>query len=331
MAGLRCFGKLMNGTNCAGVLKRPNANDGVGVSRVSMFDTAPRLSGTILRVAEWDSTYDCGASRAMSQASASLDAHASGRGPSESTDLLGLLSAGTPAAFASDQNHRIVFWNKGAERLMERTAGQALGRLCHDVFGGRDLFGNRFCSESCPVSQTINRREGLNRFEMSIGEKPRAQVLGVTVVEIPNARPGLHTAVHILDQIEERSWLARELARLREAEGAPAQAASDSPERGVPIRLHLSLSAIAPARAPKRNEVVVQELSDREQDVLHAIASGEANKDIARRLHISLATARNHVQHILKKLDVHTKLEAMALVSRKGWNLPPPRVARASS
>jgi DNA-binding NarL/FixJ family response regulator len=64
-------------------------------------------------------------------------------------------------------------------------------------------------------------------------------------------------------------------------------------------------------------------LSDRELDVLRAIASGRANKDIAHTLHISLATTRNHVQHILKKLDVHTKLEAMALASRNGWNLSP--------
>jgi DNA-binding CsgD family transcriptional regulator len=233
-----------------------------------------------------------------------------------------LLSVGTPAAFASDQNHRIVFWNKGVERVMERTASQALGRLCHEVFAGRDLFGNRFCSESCPVSQTLNRHEGVNRFEMRTGDQLRPQVLGVTVVEIPDPRRGFHTAVHILDQIEEKSRLARELARLREAAGATVRDASDSPESGVPIQLHLSPSAIAPTGAPWLNEALVEALSDRERDVLRAVASGQANKDIARALHISVATTRNHVQHILKKLDVHTKLEAMAMVSRNGWSLP---------
>lgn len=205
---------------------------------------------------------------------------------------------------------------------MERTAGQALGRLCHEVFGGRDLFGNRFCSESCPVSQTLNRHEGVNRFEMRTGDQLRPQVLGVTVVEIPDPRRGFHTAVHILDQIEEKSWLARELSRLREAADATARDASDSSEDGVPIQLHLSPSAIAPTRAPWLNEALVEALSDRELDVLRAVASGQANKDIARALHISVATTRNHVQHILKKLDVHTKLEAMAMVSRNGWSLP---------
>jgi PAS domain-containing protein len=170
----------------------------------------------------------------------STRAHASDRSRSKSTDLLDLLSAGSPAAFASDQSHRIIFWNKGAERVMERTAGQALGRLCHDIFAGRDMFGNRFCSESCPVSQTINRHEAVNRFELRTGDQLRPQVLGVTVVEIPDPRRGFHTAVHILDQIEEKSWLAHELARLREAAGALLGRPSDSSDGGVPIRLSLS-------------------------------------------------------------------------------------------
>ena len=65
--------------------------------------------------------------------------------------------------------------------------------------------------------------------------------------------------------------------------------------------------------------MVTEQLSDRELDVLRAIASGQANKDLANSLHISVATTRNHVQHILKKLSVHSKLEAVALAFRNGW------------
>jgi|JI10StandDraft_1071094.scaffolds.fasta_scaffold16166_4 DNA-binding CsgD family transcriptional regulator len=289
-----------------------------------MFATAQRPSmTTVYSPGVGLPLFVAAASRAVRGRSASPGARAPGRSRPRSPDLLDLLSSGSPAAFASDQNHRIIFWNQGAERVMERTAGQALGRLCHEIFAGRDLFGNRFCSESCPVSQTINRHEALNRFEMRTGDQRRPQVLGVSVVEIPDPRRGFHTAVHILDQIEEKSWLARELARLRETADALLRgASSDSSKGGVPVRLHLSLSAIAPTEAPAATETLVEALSDREQDVLRAIASGQANKDIARTLHISLATTRNHVQHILKKLDVHTKLEAMALVTRNGWNLP---------
>ena len=262
------------------------------------------------------------AGRGMRRTGPALDAHASGRSRSGSTDLLDLLTAGWPAAFASDQNHRIIFWNKGAERVMERAADQALGRLCHEVFAGRDLFGNRFCSESCPVSQTINLHEAVNRFEMRTGDQLRPRVVGVTVVEIPDPRRGFHTAVHILDLIEEKSGLARELARLRQAAGTVVRGDPASPEVDVPIRLHPSPATIAPLRAPRPTEALIEALSDRERGVLRAVASGQANKDIARALHISVATTRNHIQHILKKLDVHTKLEAMALISRNGWSQP---------
>jgi NarL family two-component system response regulator LiaR len=43
------------------------------------------------------------------------------------------------------------------------------------------------------------------------------------------------------------------------------------------------------------------------------------NKDIASSLHISVRTVDTHVTNILRKLDVHSKLEAAALLHRHGW------------
>jgi len=252
----------------------------------------------------------------MSRTPPSVDAKASKTG--KSPDLLDLLASGDPPAFANDQNHRIIFWNKGAERLMERTAAQALGRLCHEVFCGRDPFGNRFCNETCAVDSTIARHETMSRFEIVTGERARAKSIGMTVVEIPGSRPGTFTAVHIMDQIDEKSRLARELARLREFTVAPPSHAPPAKDGSVPISLHLS-PASAAANAPDLDPSVTEQLSERELDVLRAIAAGLANKDIANSLHISVATTRNHVQHILKKLNVHSKLEAVALAFRNGW------------
>ncbi|MBK5254415.1 MAG: hypothetical protein JJE39_00125 [Vicinamibacteria bacterium] len=251
----------------------------------------------------------------MSRTPPSVDAKASSR-RSSPPDLLDLLSSGEPPAFANDQNHRIIFWNKGAERVMDRTAAQALGRLCHEIFCGRDPFGNRFCGESCAVGATLKRHETMKRFEITTGDRSHSKLLGVTVLEIPDSRPGFFTAVHILDDVDEKSRLARELARLRETYG-PVTHPGPAPDGSVPI-------TIQPSRASSSQLAdidagVAEQLSDREMDVLRAIASGQANKDIANSLHISVATTRNHVQHILKKLDVHSKLEAVALAFRNGW------------
>ena len=58
----------------------------------------------------------------------------------------------------------------------------------------------------------------------------------------------------------------------------------------------------------------VNQLSRQEQVVLDLLARGNSNNGIAAHLTISPATARTHVQRILAKLGVHSRLEAAAYV-----------------
>lgn len=60
------------------------------------------------------------------------------------------------------------------------------------------------------------------------------------------------------------------------------------------------------------------QLTRREQEVLDLVAEGCSNQVIADRLTLSLHTVRNHVQNILRKLDAHSKLEAVAIATRQG-------------
>lgn len=205
-----------------------------------------------------------------------------------------MLSSGEPPAFANDENHRIIFWNQGAERVMDRTAAQALGRLCHDVFHGRDQFGNRFCTEVCAVRSAFNKHETVNRFEIATGEGSQSQSIGMTIVEIPDPRPGHHTAVHILDRVDENSRLARALARLR---GVSAASSRPDPSADGSSPLTVAATPAGFGKTPDRASAAPQ-LSARQLDVLRGIASGQASKDIAKSLHISVATTRNHVRHI---------------------------------
>lgn len=57
-------------------------------------------------------------------------------------------------------------------------------------------------------------------------------------------------------------------------------------------------------------------LTSRERDILQLVAEGLPPRVIAERLYISCATVRNHVQHILAKLQVHSKVEAVAYAYR---------------
>jgi two-component system NarL family response regulator len=62
----------------------------------------------------------------------------------------------------------------------------------------------------------------------------------------------------------------------------------------------------------------IARLTPREREVLALLADGADNGDIARVLVISPQTARTHIQNILGKLSVHSRLEAAALVRQNG-------------
>jgi DNA-binding NarL/FixJ family response regulator len=62
----------------------------------------------------------------------------------------------------------------------------------------------------------------------------------------------------------------------------------------------------------------VTELTDREHEVLMLMAGGATNQVIAQELYLSLHTVRNHVQNVLRKLNAHSKLEAVAIAVKTG-------------
>jgi len=59
-------------------------------------------------------------------------------------------------------------------------------------------------------------------------------------------------------------------------------------------------------------------LTAREVEILKLLAAGQANKQIARRLHISEKTVRNHVSHMYEKLKIYDRSQAVLYAVRKG-------------
>ena len=59
-------------------------------------------------------------------------------------------------------------------------------------------------------------------------------------------------------------------------------------------------------------------LTEREEEVLACMREGCSNAQVAEQLGVTANTVRNHVQRILYKLNVHSKLEAVVLTSRAG-------------
>ncbi|HEU6444523.1 MAG TPA: response regulator transcription factor [Gaiellaceae bacterium] len=60
------------------------------------------------------------------------------------------------------------------------------------------------------------------------------------------------------------------------------------------------------------------ELSDRETEVLRLIANGKDNAEIAKELHISPKTVKNHISNILMKLQIENRIQAAVYAVRSG-------------
>jgi DNA-binding NarL/FixJ family response regulator len=80
--------------------------------------------------------------------------------------------------------------------------------------------------------------------------------------------------------------------------------------------------AAAPVPVPVGHDhhtaLLLRSLSERERQILALLIRGYSTRRIAESCHLSVNTVRTHVQNVLVKLGVHSKLEAVALAMGRG-------------
>jgi len=74
---------------------------------------------------------------------------------------------------------------------------------------------------------------------------------------------------------------------------------------------------VAATRREFGTHIEVNDLTPRELEVLRALVEGRSSRDICAELYIAPNTLRTHVQNLLVKLQVHSKLEAVAYALRQ--------------
>jgi DNA-binding NarL/FixJ family response regulator len=81
-------------------------------------------------------------------------------------------------------------------------------------------------------------------------------------------------------------------------------------------------------RQPRRTTLApaaLDSLTAREREVLHLVAAGLSNTEIANRLFLSTATAKTHISRLLMKLNARDRAQLVAIAYQTGFVHPPDR------
>jgi NarL family two-component system response regulator LiaR len=89
--------------------------------------------------------------------------------------------------------------------------------------------------------------------------------------------------------------------------------------RGMPVMTADVSRALARGLRQRSAQIVDEGLTEREKEVLLLVAEGQANKEIAEELHISIKTVKTHVSNLLMKCEVEDRTQLAVYAHRKGW------------
>lgn len=186
-------------------------------------------------------------------------------------------------AYAVDHGGQIVAWNRAAAGAIGYSESEAVGSKCWKLLCGLDTFGNRYCCAGCPVRDTLFRQKTVNRFQISFKTASHEQKNFAVSALLLRSSIGKDFMIHLLNQ--------------------------NSVSGGKPV------NGFDRKRTLPKNQR--GNLTKREHEILTMLAGGKSTSQISSMLCVSIYTVRNHIQNILRKLQVSSRLQAITL----GFNL----------
>ncbi|WP_427307975.1 response regulator [Cupriavidus sp. H39] len=153
---------------------------------------------------------------------------------------------------------------------------------------------------------------GLEALQLLVEDLPQTAVIMLTVSEEAEElaaalRGGARG--YLIKNIETEALIA---GIRRAAAGEPV--ISDS----MTAKLVAQFRAPAPAAAPRLEDA--PRLTAREREIVQGLARGESNKEIARDLGVAESTVKIHVQNILKKLNLASRVQVAVYAVEHGLN-----------
>lgn len=95
------------------------------------------------------------------------------------------------------------------------------------------------------------------------------------------------------------------------------EALNEMLDGGSPMSSQIARKVVASFNESQSSNKVLQNLTDKESQVLAYLAKGMLNKEVAHYMSISPATVRTHIQNIYGKLHVNTRVEAVNLFLKR--------------
>jgi DNA-binding CsgD family transcriptional regulator len=210
-----------------------------------------------------------------------------------------LVDSTADAAMATDGSGLVVACNQALAGLLGVGIEKLLGAHCGDILRGSDECGP-VCSKECVVMKAVQGRNPVRNFDLQIqtAQGPKWSNVSVLVADVAgSSKPYSVHVIRVIDVRKRLEMLVRDFV---------------STETGMPPEQAVEL--LRSNRSPSR----ASDLTNRETLVLRKLSQGHVTDKIAADLHISRATVNNHIQHILKKLNVHTRLEAIRRAEKAG-------------
>lgn len=153
---------------------------------------------------------------------------------------------------------------------------------------------------------TFPAGSGLNAARQVVAEHPGTKVVMLTgTVSLEPLVEALEIGVAGYTRKDQRVGAIAEVLEL-------AVRGETAIDRQLLRRLRGSTTTVPRQRTP------LDDLTPKERDVLGLLVRGLNTKEMVRQLGVSQSTVRTHVQNILSKLGVHTRLQAVAALAADG-------------
>lgn len=206
------------------------------------------------------------------------------------------------AVWIRDPAGRLCHLNARAEALLGRPREEWEGRPCHEVIASRDAAGEPFCGPDCVVVRQAHAGTAIESAEILVRHlHDGTHWVRILVVPFTAGARGDPYLLHC--------GLGNDCEhRMREFLGNVAERATRNGKERAGIG-----GAESPPRRRHLDGKRLATLTRREAQVLHLLAEDRNLPEIAAALGLSQVTVRNHVQHVLRKLGVHSVLEAVAV------------------